>query len=201
MKLPKEDRSAGSVRLGTPLTPGCHARAGRRPREPRPLKGDRVWFSEVSPRPHDTGLVTLVTQWQSEFELHARALLGLPVDAELRNAGASHVIYGGVDEEGIIFDGIDRRSPSKAANCACSASRSRSPGGAWSWLWPAATTSRRRGSGLRRPPLRSGRSGPAPDWHQAWLPIECAAKQPKACQRRPHVKLPESRSIDENSSD
>jgi len=71
------------------------------------VKGDRVWFSEVSPRPHDTGLVTLATQWQSEFELHARALLGLPVDARLRNAGASRVIYGGVDAAGIVFDGVD----------------------------------------------------------------------------------------------
>jgi phosphoribosylglycinamide formyltransferase 2 len=71
------------------------------------VKGDRVWFSEVSPRPHDTGLVTLATQWQSEFELHARALLGLPVDARLRNAGASRVIYGGIDAAGIAFDGID----------------------------------------------------------------------------------------------
>jgi phosphoribosylglycinamide formyltransferase 2 len=71
------------------------------------IKGDRVWFSEVSPRPHDTGLVTLATQWQSEFELHARALLGLPVDPGLRNPGASRVIYGGVDAGGIVFDGID----------------------------------------------------------------------------------------------
>ena len=71
------------------------------------VKGDRVWFSEVSPRPHDTGLVTLATQWQSEFELHARALLGLPVDATLRNAGASRVIYGGVEAAGIVFDGVD----------------------------------------------------------------------------------------------
>src|SRR5574343_589101 len=53
------------------------------------VKGENVWFSEVSPRPHDTGLVTLATQWQSEFELHARAILGLPVDASLRNPGAS----------------------------------------------------------------------------------------------------------------
>jgi len=72
------------------------------------VKGDRVWFSEVSPRPHDTGLVTLATQWQSEFELHARALLGLPVDASLRNPGASRVIYGGVDAAGIVFDGVDQ---------------------------------------------------------------------------------------------
>jgi phosphoribosylglycinamide formyltransferase 2 len=70
------------------------------------VKGDRVWFSEVSPRPHDTGLVTLSTQWQSEFELHARALLGLPVDTSLRNPGASRVIYGGVEATGIVFDGV-----------------------------------------------------------------------------------------------
>jgi phosphoribosylglycinamide formyltransferase 2 len=71
------------------------------------VKGDKVWFSEVSPRPHDTGLVTLSTQWQSEFELHARAILGLPVNAALRNPGASAVIYGGVDAKGILFDGVD----------------------------------------------------------------------------------------------
>ena len=70
------------------------------------VKGDQVWFSEVSPRPHDTGLVTLATQHQSEFELHARAILGLPVDASLRNPGASAVIYGGVDAQGIVFDGV-----------------------------------------------------------------------------------------------
>jgi len=71
------------------------------------VKGEQVWFSEVSPRPHDTGLVTLSTQWQSEFELHARAILGLPVNTALRNPGASAVIYGGIDAEGIVFDGID----------------------------------------------------------------------------------------------
>jgi phosphoribosylglycinamide formyltransferase 2 len=71
------------------------------------VKGDQVWFSEVSPRPHDTGLVTLATQWQSEFELHARAILGLPVDASLRNPGASAVIYGGQDAEGLVFDGVE----------------------------------------------------------------------------------------------
>jgi phosphoribosylglycinamide formyltransferase 2 len=70
------------------------------------IKGERVWFSEVSPRPHDTGLVTLATQWQSEFELHARAILGLPVNTTLRNPGASAVIYGGVDAKGIVFDGV-----------------------------------------------------------------------------------------------
>jgi len=70
------------------------------------VKGDQVWFSEVSPRPHDTGLVTLATQRLSEFELHARAILGLPVDVSLRRPGASAVIYGGVEAKGIAFEGV-----------------------------------------------------------------------------------------------
>jgi phosphoribosylglycinamide formyltransferase 2 len=71
------------------------------------VKGDQVWFSEVSPRPHDTGMVTMITQWQNEFELHARAILGLPVDTALKSPGASAVIYGCVDAQGIAFDGVD----------------------------------------------------------------------------------------------
>ena len=71
------------------------------------VKGEEVWFSEVSPRPHDTGLVTLATQSQSEFALHARAILGLPVDTTLRNSGASAVIYGGCDEAGVAFEGLE----------------------------------------------------------------------------------------------
>jgi len=70
------------------------------------VKGEEVWFSEVSPRPHDTGMVTMATQWQNEFELHARAILGLPVDTTLKSAGASAVIYGGVDATGIVFEGV-----------------------------------------------------------------------------------------------
>lgn len=70
------------------------------------VKGDEVWFSEVSPRPHDTGLVTLCTQRQSEFELHARAILGLPVNTDCRQPGASAVIYGGLEESGIAFEGV-----------------------------------------------------------------------------------------------
>lgn len=70
------------------------------------VKGDMVWFSEVSPRPHDTGLVTLCSQRFSEFELHARAILGLPVDTALREPGASAVIYGGMEAQGIAFDGV-----------------------------------------------------------------------------------------------
>jgi phosphoribosylglycinamide formyltransferase 2 len=71
------------------------------------VKGDEVWFSEVSPRPHDTGLVTLASQHQSEFALHARAILGLPVDTTLRTPGASAVIYGGMESKGIAFEGVD----------------------------------------------------------------------------------------------
>jgi phosphoribosylglycinamide formyltransferase 2 len=70
------------------------------------VKGDEVWFSEVSPRPHDTGLVTLATQVMSEFALHARAILGLPVDVTLREPGASAVIYGGMEAEGVAFEGV-----------------------------------------------------------------------------------------------
>ncbi|MEI7430265.1 MAG: formate-dependent phosphoribosylglycinamide formyltransferase [Betaproteobacteria bacterium] len=70
------------------------------------VKGDQVWFSEVSPRPHDTGLVTLASQRFSEFELHARAILGLPVDVLLRAPAASAVIYGGQDAHGIAFEGV-----------------------------------------------------------------------------------------------
>ena len=70
------------------------------------VKGDQVWFSEVSPRPHDTGLVTLATQTMSEFALHARAILGLPVDVSQRDIGASAVIYGGMDAVGVAFEGV-----------------------------------------------------------------------------------------------
>ncbi|HEX9998568.1 MAG TPA: formate-dependent phosphoribosylglycinamide formyltransferase [Abditibacterium sp.] len=71
------------------------------------VSGDEVWFSEVSPRPHDTGLVTLCTQRQSEFELHARAILGLPVDTSRREIGASAVIYGGQNAKDVRFEGLD----------------------------------------------------------------------------------------------
>jgi len=71
------------------------------------VQGEEVWFSEVSPRPHDTGMVTMITQWQNEFELHARAILGLPVSTALKSPGASAVIYGGVEGQGIAFDGVD----------------------------------------------------------------------------------------------
>lgn len=72
------------------------------------IKGDEVWFSEVSPRPHDTGMVTMISQKQSEFELHAKAILGLPINTQLIRPGASAVIYGEYDAKNIIIDGVDR---------------------------------------------------------------------------------------------
>ncbi|KAF3978655.1 MAG: formate-dependent phosphoribosylglycinamide formyltransferase [Methylococcales symbiont of Iophon sp. n. MRB-2018] len=71
------------------------------------IKADEVWFSEVSPRPHDTGMVTMVTQRQTEFDLHARAILGLPVSTQLDKTGASAVILGGLDAKGVEFTGLD----------------------------------------------------------------------------------------------
>jgi phosphoribosylglycinamide formyltransferase 2 len=71
------------------------------------VKGDKVWFSEVSPRPHDTGLVTLASQYQSEFELHARAILGLPVNTARHSVAASAVIYAGVDDTNLSFSGLN----------------------------------------------------------------------------------------------
>jgi len=70
------------------------------------VKNDMVWFSEVSPRPHDTGMVTMATQVQSEFELHAKAILGLPVNVALKAPGASAVIYGQHEAQGIAFEGV-----------------------------------------------------------------------------------------------
>jgi len=70
------------------------------------VRGDEVWFSEVSPRPHDTGMVTMTSQRQSEFDLHARAILGLPVDTSRDAVAASAVIYGGMDAVGIAYGGL-----------------------------------------------------------------------------------------------
>jgi phosphoribosylglycinamide formyltransferase 2 len=72
------------------------------------VKNDQVWFSEVSPRPHDTGMVTMASQRQNEFELHARAILGLPVNTSLLRPSASAVIYGNYDADAIRFENIDK---------------------------------------------------------------------------------------------
>lgn len=71
------------------------------------VKGEQVWFSEVSPRPHDTGMVTMASQVLSEFELHARAILGLPVTTAMRSPGASAVVYGQLEEAAIAFEGVE----------------------------------------------------------------------------------------------
>ena len=73
------------------------------------VKGDEVWFSEVSPRPHDTGLVTLVSQDLSEFALHARAILGLPIPA-IRQQGpsASAVILPEGDSDSVAYSGLEK---------------------------------------------------------------------------------------------
>jgi phosphoribosylglycinamide formyltransferase 2 len=72
------------------------------------VKNDKVWFSEVSPRPHDTGMVTMASQRFSQFDLHARAILGLTVDVAHREPGASAVIYGGVDGVDLVYEGVDQ---------------------------------------------------------------------------------------------
>lgn len=69
------------------------------------IAGDDVYFSEVSPRPHDTGMVTMASQRCSEFDLHARAILGLPIDVTLVSPGASAVIYGGTTGE-VEYTGV-----------------------------------------------------------------------------------------------
>jgi phosphoribosylglycinamide formyltransferase 2 len=72
------------------------------------VKGDEVWFSEVSPRPHDTGLVTLVSQDLSEFALHARAILGLPIPV-IRQLGPSASCAVLAEGHGVpVFDGVER---------------------------------------------------------------------------------------------
>jgi phosphoribosylglycinamide formyltransferase 2 len=72
------------------------------------IKDEQVWFSEISPRPHDTGMVTMVTQKQNQFELHVRALLGLPVDTRLRQIGASAVILSEIDSVGVVYEGLEQ---------------------------------------------------------------------------------------------
>ena len=73
------------------------------------VKGDQVWFSEVSPRPHDTGMVTLISQNLSEFALHARAILGLPIPLiEQYGASASAVLIANGDSDKVAFSNLDK---------------------------------------------------------------------------------------------
>ncbi len=71
------------------------------------IQGDTVYFSEVSPRPHDTGMVTMISQNLSEFALHARAILGLPIP-NVRQYGpaASHVILGEGTSDAPSFENV-----------------------------------------------------------------------------------------------
>jgi phosphoribosylglycinamide formyltransferase 2 len=71
------------------------------------VKGSMVWFSEVSPRPHDTGMVTMASQDMSEFELHARAILGLPIPEIAVRPGASAAILSDIETEHPAYTGID----------------------------------------------------------------------------------------------
>ncbi|MBN7770119.1 formate-dependent phosphoribosylglycinamide formyltransferase [Marinobacter daepoensis] len=72
------------------------------------VRGDDVWFSEVSPRPHDTGLVTLISQDLSEFAIHARAILGLPIPGIRQNGpSASAVILPEGDSADVVYEGLD----------------------------------------------------------------------------------------------
>ncbi|WP_018019409.1 formate-dependent phosphoribosylglycinamide formyltransferase [Corynebacterium ciconiae] len=70
------------------------------------VKGEDVYFSEVAPRPHDTGMVTMATQRFSEFELHARAVMGFPVDVTLTSPGAAAVINGATEGHALRYTGI-----------------------------------------------------------------------------------------------
>ena len=73
------------------------------------VKGDAVYFSEVSPRPHDTGLVTLISQDLSEFALHARAILGLPIpNIQQHGPSASSVIMVEGDSQAVSYSGLDK---------------------------------------------------------------------------------------------
>jgi phosphoribosylglycinamide formyltransferase 2 len=73
------------------------------------VQGENVWFSEVSPRPHDTGMVTMISQNVSQFELHVRAILGLPVPpVENLGAAASHVILAEDQADLVGFEGVDQ---------------------------------------------------------------------------------------------
>ena len=72
------------------------------------VKGDTVWFSEVSPRPHDTGMVTMASQNMSEFEIHLRAILGLPMEIKLISPGASYCFHAKTYSSAPEYEGLER---------------------------------------------------------------------------------------------
>ncbi len=71
------------------------------------VKGDMVWFNEISPRPHDTGMVTMISQNMSEFEIHLRAILGLPIDIKMiAPAGASYCFHAKTNSVAPYYEGL-----------------------------------------------------------------------------------------------
>ncbi|ACO04794.1 MAG TPA: formate-dependent phosphoribosylglycinamide formyltransferase [Persephonella sp.] len=72
------------------------------------VKGDQVWFNEISPRPHDTGMVTLVSQNMSEFEIHLRAILGLPIDIKLLSPSASYCFHASDWGVAPVYEGVEK---------------------------------------------------------------------------------------------
>ena len=116
-----------------------------------------MYFSEVSPRPHDTGMVTIGTQRCSEFELHARAVLGLPIDTTLISPGASAVILGEdlPEDVAVEYHGLAGRSPSRRPRSVSSASRPATTDAAWAWPSPPRETIE---DARDRPPTPPGQS-------------------------------------------
>ena len=104
------------------------------------IQGDQVWFSEVSPRPHDTGMVTMVTQRQNEFECHVRAILGLPVSTHLLSEGASAVILGGMDADAVVYSGLESAWRMQMSVFVCLANLRLSPIDVWALPWQLLTT-------------------------------------------------------------
>ncbi len=119
------------------------------------IKGDRVWFSEVSPRPHDTGMVTMVSQNMSEFELHVRAILGLPVPEIINLApAASHVILAEESATELSFEGLMEALSVPDTKIRLFGKPDAVRGAAWEWLCPLEKIPIRRATMQKRPPMR-----------------------------------------------
>ncbi len=109
------------------------------------VRGDQAIFSELSPRPHDTGMVTLISQFPNQFELHLRAILELPIPSiELAGPSASAVILADEESDTVAYDGIADAlrlaRPEVRSTCASSPSRRRSRTAGWASPSPATTT-------------------------------------------------------------
>jgi len=121
------------------------------------VKGDQVWFSEVSPRPHDTGMVTMITQAQNEFELHAAPSWACLFPRRCAIRAPARSFTAASTRAASLSMVWPRPYRSKAPNCVCSASRRPSFAGAWAWPWRRARTSPRRVPGPRRQRGKCGR--------------------------------------------